>query len=361
MRHQSAILAPSSDTVHVAIVYRNFASHSTTSHIGLGVSAAHCQRTLRRHGISCDVWACWTAKDIETRLAKAQDHAHRTGGHPVSHVIISAPWVATPDLLHLVTSYDEVNFAVVSHSNFGFLSADPGAIQLLRQGAAAGAGTHNLHMAGNCRKFTDSWEQMYGAPMVLLPNLYDVHGFRHAPERWHPGQCLRIGIFGAARPLKNMITSVASAVALGRELGVQVEISVNNGRDDGGPGASTADNAIKQLVQGLPTVRLIQAGWLGWSEFRDLAGSMHLLFQLSYTESFNLVTADGISVGVPSVVGEAIDWVPDRWQANVDDVRDVVRVARGLLHDPHAARAGQRALHDYVTHGIQEWKNYLGI
>ena len=50
---------------------------------------------------------------------------------------------------------------------------------------------------------------------------------------------------------------------------------------------------------------------------------MHVLLQPSFTESFNVVTADGIAEGVPSVVSDAIDWVPRRWMAKADDPRDV--------------------------------------
>jgi hypothetical protein len=34
---------------------------------------------------------------------------------------------------------------------------------------------------------------------------------------------------------------------------------------------------------------------------------VHLLLQPSFTQSFNVVTADGVHQGVPSVVSDAID------------------------------------------------------
>ena len=86
---------------------------------------------------------------------------------------------------------------------------------------------------------------------------------------------------------------------------------------------------------------------------------MHLLLQPSYTESFNVVTADGIASGVPSVVSEAIDWVPRYWQAEVDDVNDISRVGRQLLGDPIAAVDGLKALKTYVVEGVKYWKDYL--
>ena len=64
---------------------------------------------------------------------------------------------------------------------------------------------------------------------------------------------------------------------------------------------------------------------------------MHVLLQPSFTESFNVVTADGIAEGVPTVTSEAIDWVPSTWQADPDDAGDVACVAEYLLKSPKAS------------------------
>jgi hypothetical protein len=81
--------------------------------------------------------------------------------------------------------------------------------------------------------------------------------------------------------------------------------------------------------------------------------------QPSYTESCNMVTADGVAEGVPSVVSDAIDWAPEHWKANVDDVLDIARVGRCLLYDPLAARDGLKALEPYVAGGLRSYQKYL--
>ena len=106
-------------------------------------------------------------------------------------------------------------------------------------------------------------------------------------------------------------------------------------------------------------MKLVPSGWQTWSQFRQTVGQMHLLLQPSYTESFNMVTADGIAQGVPSVVSDAIDWVPDNWQAKADDVCDIARTGRHLLGDPHAAGEGLRSLRNYVDSGLRSWMAYL--
>jgi hypothetical protein len=87
---------------------------------------------------------------------------------------------------------------------------------------------------------------------------------------------------------------------------------------------------------------------------------MHLLLQPSYTESFNMVTADGIAEGVASVVSRAIDWAPEHWKADVDNVPQIARVGRQLLSDPHAAAEGGVALAQFNVQGVRAYRQYFG-
>ena len=79
------------------------------------------------------------------------------------------------------------------------------------------------------------------------------------------------------------------------------------------PGAASpggVTDAVRQMLNNLPHVKLVENGWQPWPQFRNTVRHMHLLLQPSYTESFNVVTADGIAEGVPSVVSDAIEWAP---------------------------------------------------
>lgn len=119
--------------------------------------------------------------------------------------------------------------------------------------------------------------------------------------------------------------------------------------------------AVKEMVAGLPDVQLKLNGWQSWPAFRKTVAHMHLLLQPSYTESFNMVTADGAAEGVASVVSEAIDWAPDDWKANVDDVLDISRVGRRLLCDRTAADDGLLALEEQTADGILHYRKYFTL
>lgn len=357
-RQPPHVVQPSPTTVRVALVHKSFA---VVSHAGLGLAALNTSRTLRREGIMTEVWPCHSVKDIQSRLESERQHAREEGLPMVSHVVISAPWIPTLDLQKLLMAWPNIHFAVSSHSNLGFLQADPNGIGLLREASRLVLGHHNFSLAGNCERFTQAWSRMYGCATQWLPNLYDVTTLKNVGQRtpWRSGHVLRIGLFGAARPLKNMISGAAACVELSSTLKTDVEIWMSTGRNEGASG--TIHKAVEQITSNLPHVKVVPVQWRSWPEFRAVVGQMHLLVSPSYTESFQMVCADGIAEGVATVGSDAIVWIPDQWQACCDDVGDITRVANYLLHDTHAVDHGQQCLREYVARGIPVWKTYLKV
>jgi hypothetical protein len=334
----------------VVLAYKNFAANRNISHIGLGVAALNTAKVLRRAGIPAEVWPITDASDLRARLFSA----------PAKQVIIAAPWIPSNALQGLANDFPDTQFTVNCHSNVGFLQADRSGVRLMREVLELELGTANIHLAGNCRRFCEWVRMAFAAPCAYLPNLYylDEHAEGHAHAGF-AGGTLRIGAFGATRPLKNLMSAAAAAVEIARGLRAPLEFWLSGGRTEGG--GETVLGAVKEMLQGIPNVSLILNGWQTWPKFRKLVGHMHLLLQPSYTESFNMVTADGIAEGVASVVSDAIDWAPRYWKADADDVCDIARVGRQVLADSHAVRDGWRALTSYVHDGVNAYREYLAV
>lgn len=341
--------APSKERLHVALCYKNFAaSHPGVSHIGLGVASLNNQKVLRAHGIHCDVWPLTQHEDLLQRLAALPA--------PPTHVIVAAPWIPSAALRELANRYPDTRFVVTSHSNVGFLQADPGGVRLLREGLELQRGLPNFAVAGNSARFVGWLERTEGQEIACLPNLYDLSdAFTRSDRPPWQGTLLRIGCFGAQRPLKNVLTAAAAALEMAATLRTDLEFWVSAGRPEGG---NRMISAVRELLGGRKGVQLREQGWESWPAFRRTARAMDVLLHPSYTESFMIVVADGIAEGVPSVVGEAVDWVPGDWQANVDDAGDIAQVGCKLLA-PHAARAGRRALAEHVERGVATWLMFL--
>jgi hypothetical protein len=95
----------------------------------LGVSATQNAKALRAAGYIVD-WPIRSFADLQT-LMKAEVQARTLAHHiPLSHLVISAPWIPTTNLANLTSQNPDREIAVVSRSNIGFLHADPGAIEL---------------------------------------------------------------------------------------------------------------------------------------------------------------------------------------------------------------------------------------
>lgn len=330
----------------VILAYKNFAANRNISHIGLGVAAINTAKVLRREGIKTEVWPIVSAADLRARLRAT----------PASDVIVSAPWIPSLELQQLSNDFPETQFAVNCHSNVGFLQADRNGMRLVRELMELEMATANVHLAGNSRRFCDWVRAAFGAPCAYLPNLYYVEG-ETAARPVFAGGTLRIGVFGATRPLKNLMSAAGAALEIARTLRVPLELWLSAGRAEGGGDGILA--AVREMLQGLPHVSLVMNGWQTWPSFRRTISHMNLLLQPSYTESFNMVTADGVAEGVPSVVSSAIDWAPHDWKANVDDVVDIARVGRRLLYDPRAALDGMKALQAYVRDGLHSYERFL--
>lgn len=331
----------------VVLAYKNFAAQKNISHIGLGVAAINTAKVLRHAGIKAHVWPVLSAADLRRRLKAA----------PAKEVIISAPWIPSTDLQELSNDFQDTHFAVNCHSNVGFLQADRDGVKLIREIMDIELGTQNIHLGGNSRRFCRWVRATFGSPCTYLPNLYslDVDAVSQGPT--FTGGKLRIAAFGAIRPLKNLMSAAGAALEISKTLRAPLELWVSSGRTEGG--GDTVLGAVEEMLRGLPHVKLIMSGWQPWPKFRKVVAHMHLLLQPSYTESFNMVTADGVAEGVPSVVSDAIDWAPEHWKANVDDVLDIARVGRGLLYDPRSAHHGLIALLAYVADGLRSYEKYF--
>jgi len=105
---------------------------------------------------------------------------------------------------------------------------------------------------------------------------------------------------------------------------------------------------------------LIRHDWQTWDGFIKLIGEMDLLIQVSYTESFNLITADGILMGVPSVVSPVIWWAPDEWKADPDDTMNVAETGIKLLTTPQNY-LGYSALEKNNKKSLKYWLEFLEL
>lgn len=338
--------------MHLLICYKNFSKDCQVSHIGLGITASYTAKTLCSIGYFAQALPIFGADDL-TDFILSQESMKL----PVTHVVICAQWIPSKFLALMARTFPQIKFAQNCHSNVGFLQAEPPAIDLLRQCIDLETGLPNFRASCNNQRLCTALQNMYGRPITYLPNLYYLHNQEPVHRPLWNGGLLKIGAFGSLRIYKNFSTAVAAAVELTNQLKCHSEIWLNSGRDDGA--GNVVYRTAVSWTKNLPNITLKNLQWASWPEFKRAIGSMNILMQPSYTETFNNVTADGICEGTPSVVSESIEWAPESWKAEPDDSSAVAGVARRLLFDPHASRDGYHSLKRYVKLAIPYWVDFL--
>jgi hypothetical protein len=333
--------------VRLALIFKDFAAWVRSSCVGLNVAGYTTAKVLRESGIETVVFPVRHNVDIVTAI----DAYNETHSQPLTHVVISAPWLDPWDLRALILNFRDTQFVILSHSNVGFLQADPDGVWLLRQYRDMARDYSNLHVGGNSERFVKWLRNASREEAILLPNLYPLPDYQ-LKKVWDGKSAIKIGAFGAVRPYKNFMTAAAAAVVIHRTMGVPVEFHMSTGGEGG-----TLD-AIEQICANMPGFKLIKHEWQFWDKFIQLVDKMDLLIQVSYTESFNLITADGVSVGVPSVVSSAIEWAPQTWKADADDAMDVARVGLNLLKGQDRD-AGFKALQEHNEESLEHWLAFL--
>lgn len=337
--------------VRLALIFKDFAAWLRTSCVGLNVAGYATAKVLREHGIDVSVFPVRHNIDIVDSI----ELYNRSHEKPLTHVVISAPWLSLYDIESMLKHFPHIQFVILSHSNVGFLQADADGMHLLREYHILARKFHNLRVGGNSAKFVEWMRLAYGKEdIVLLPNLYPLADDVQ-PKIWQRTRPLKIGAFGAVRPQKNFMTAAAAALVISRELNVPVELHMSFGGE--GDGQLTAP-AIDQMLRGTQVI-IVRHNWVYWDDFIKLVEQMDLMIQVSYTESFNMVTADGISVGIPSVVSPAIYWAPGRWMAEPDDAQDVASTGIYLLTRKDHLYDGIKALHAHNQDAWKFWENFL--
>lgn len=329
----------------VVLAYEKIAAHPLVSHIGFGMAAINTAKVLRREGVSAEVWPALNAADLRNRLRIA----------PQKHVILSETLIAPDEMEALCRDFPQTRFAVNCHADIGFSQTDRKNETLIRK--VIGLGVPNIRLAGSSRQFCESVKAEFGAACDYLPNLYWMQNNHRCPQRSFHGGTLRIGMFGAVKPLKSLVSAAGAALQIARNLRAPLELWLSAGRAEGGGEAVLA--AAREALQNAPDVKFVMSIWASWEKFRRTVGGMHLLLQPNCNEAFNIVTADGIAEGIPSVVSRATNWMPESWKAQEDDTMNMAQVGQQLLHDSAAPSKGLEALRKYVQDGVHAYQSYF--
>lgn len=281
-----------------------------------------------------------------------------------THVIVEAFWVVVEKFDVLKPLHPNVKWIVRDHSKTEFLANEGIAF-----GWTIGYLQRGVKVACNSPEAQSDMQVVakqlgLGKYMVpYLPNYYPYTLDTNYEHRDNEGKMtVNVGCFGAIRPLKNHLVQIIAALRFADRHDLRLRLHINATRVEGK--ADPVLKNIRQLFEGLPKHKLVEHPWMEHAEFLKVIKTMDISLQVSFSETFNIVTADAVSQNVPVVGSNEIPWLPYCSVANPNDSEDIARVmTRIWTESKWVSRLRQcrqrRGLVQYNEATMREWSRNL--
>ncbi len=268
-------------------------------------------------------------------------------------VIIEALWVVPEKFKELQKLHPKIEWFIHLHSHMPFLALEGISMSWILDCAELGVG-----IIANSKPSYDALAAiLYDDELAFLPNVYISDPYHVKP--YHDSrEVVAVGCFGALRPLKNHLLQALAAIQFAKEIGKPLEFWINTGRVE--TGGEPVLKCIRQLFERIPDAKLVEAKWNEPNIFiNTLHNKVDIGLQVSLTETFNVVTADYVSAGIPVVVSKEVAWVSDFCKAQDDSIHDIVRVMHRVYKSSMLIRWNQYLLKRHERKAIGLWYDWL--
>lgn len=237
------------------------------------------------------------------------------------YCIIEALWVVPEKFDVLSKLHPSVKWIVRLHSETPFIACEGIALKWFFEYIKK----PNVYVGINAPRFLYEMQELTKAAhldcskILYLPNAYPLEFHKKAFDK--KKDMIDIGCFGAVRPLKNHLMQAHAAIVFADRIGKKLNFHINIGRTEM-KGEPVLHNLIG-LFQHQPNHQLVMHQWCPHNEFKQIVRSMDIGMQVSFSETFNIVTADLISEGVPIVVSKEVPWA-NNWICDPTSMKDIL-------------------------------------
>ena len=205
---------------------------------------------------------------------------------------------------------------------------------------------------------------------VYLPNIISTKktSRRHQKEDYSKEKGhIDIGCFGAMRLLKNQCFQALCAIQAADKLGkiLKFHITINPTASsypyDAVSDRDPISNNLKELFKN-SRHELVIHEWLSQDDFKELIHEMDLGLQISFTESFNIVSADFVNNDRLIIVSDAIYWLSPIMHVSTTDYESVVNKILFMYRQRNNDKFKESLKEDlerYNKVAKKEWISYL--
>jgi hypothetical protein len=285
--------------------------------------------------------------------------------HRPTHVIIEALWVVPEKFAILQKLHPNVKWIIRLHSEMPFMAGEGMAMDWL--GDYSGfknivVGINSPRMLREIRlylKHRNKWSDSQTEEKVIyLPNFYPQDYKTKKLDKTK--DTIDIGCFGAVRLLKNHLLQAYAALEFADKIGKKLRFHINAGRIEM-QGQPVLHNLLG-LFEQLSTTghQLINHQWAPREDFLKICATMDIGMQCNFSETFNIVSADLISQGIPIVGTKEIPWLVQPYCADPTDSNDMVnKLSLTYKWAWMNVKTNQIALTSYTSNTKKIWNKYF--
>lgn len=272
-------------------------------------------------------------------------------------VIVEAFWVV-PDKFDILSKlHPSVKWIIRGHSDIPFLANEGVAFEWIEEYLWR----DNVYLAFNSPRVVEDVKALTCAAhrhkVLYLPNFYPTK--KQYRKHHKSDYFLKVGCFGAIRPMKNQLVQAVAAIRYANKIGKILHFHVNATRCEQG-----GDNVLKNLRALFANSRheLIEERWLNHEQFLHTVRKMDFAMAVSFSETFCITAADAVAVGVPLICSVEIPWASTLSLVPITDAGPIVEKFEDL--DGWFGRLSVilnlRGLRRYAAKSKKIWLKHFG-
>lgn len=315
-----------------------------------------------------------SSNGVEAKVSQVIDNNaidREVAAYKPSIVIIEALWVVPEKFQVLTKLHPNVKWVIRLHSNSPFAAfegnftdwvqryLDYGPNVFINANAHEMFSTLNLLLENKYRDQTDLLGNKVDVAkqVSFLPNYYPVNDHKAERHSHHETE-IQVGCFGAIRPLKDQLVQAIAAIRFAECLGKPLAFHINVGRFEGG-GSPILKN-LQNLFAQQPNARLIEHTWMSHADFIAVVKQMDLGSQVSFSETFNIVSADLVNQNIPIVVSSEISWIDPKFYASTTSVAEIAEKMSLAYHaDHYDLDRNKERLRHYSERSERLWLDFV--
>jgi hypothetical protein len=306
---------------------------------GLKSSATFVVDMLLQHGFKAALVTAIDGNCIDRLVTQARARI----------VILEAIWVTPAKMAELRALHPHVTFIVRVHSEVPFLSNEGISVQWLADYTKLG-----VCIAFNSARTVHDFKVITCHAPLWLPNYYPLRKLRGTQPHIGSDRTINVGCFGAIRPLKNQLLQAFAAAHYAQQSEKLLRFHMNGARQEQGGEQNLKSIAAVMHATGN---ELVLHPWMEHADFLQLITEMDICLQVSLSESFNIVSADAVGMGVPLIGSNAITWLPRRAKVDPTNMDAVVQAMWNA--DDSLVALNHDALHRYCEESAAVWEHVL--